>query len=70
MTLELIIALVVYVVTVIIVYGTFCDRLKELETEYRLNYARVCTTFAKSLEEIRQILETADDADETGEADE
>ena len=62
--------IIVYLVTFAVMWNVFRKREEDLETEYRLNYMRMCTTFAKSLKEIRQILETADDADETGEADE
>ena len=56
--------IIVYLITFAVMWNVFRKREEDLETEYRLNYARMCTTFTKSLEEIRRILETADEADE------
>jgi hypothetical protein len=44
-------------------YKVFEDRMKEMETEYRLNFARVCTTFTDAMQSVTKALEAVDTAD-------
>jgi hypothetical protein len=41
-------------------YKVFEDRMKEMETEYRLNFARVCTTFTDAMQSVAKALEAVD----------
>jgi hypothetical protein len=46
-------------------YKVFEDRMKDMETEYRLNFARVCTTFTDAMQSIAKALEAVSE-DEGG----
>lgn len=58
------IAIAVYLITIAVVYYTlherFTDTLAEIETEYRLNFARVCTTFTDAMQSVAKALEAVD----------
>ena len=60
------IAIAVYLVTIAVVYHTlhkrFTDTLAEIETEYRLNYARTCMTFVDTMQTVSKALDTDEPA--------
>ena len=59
-TWQLIIVIGCYLFSVYVMYKVFEDRMKDMETEYRLNFARVCTTFADAMQSVAKALEAVD----------
>ena len=49
--------IMVYLVTFAVMWYVFRKREKDLETEYRLNYARVCSTFTDAMNAISKALD-------------
>jgi hypothetical protein len=47
----------VYLFTAAVIYLVFRDRMKEMETEYRFNFNRVCFTFSETMKEVTKALE-------------
>ena len=58
------ITIAVYLVSIAVVYHTlhkrFTDTLAETDTEYRLNFARICTTFTDAMQSVAKALEAVD----------
>lgn len=50
--------IIVYLVTFAVMWNVFRKREKDLETEYRLNYARMCTTFIETMQTVSMALDT------------
>lgn len=50
--------IIVYLVTFAVMWHVFRKREKDLETEYRLNYARMCSTFTDAMTAISKALDT------------
>ena len=50
--------IIVYLVTFAVMWHVFRKREKDLETEYRLNYARMCTTFIETMQTLSKALDT------------
>lgn len=63
-TWQLLIVIGCYLFSVYVMYKVFEDRMKEMETEYRLNFARVCTTFTDAMQSVKKALEAVDTDDE------
>ena len=63
-TLQLIIVIGCYLLSVYVIYKVFEDRMKDMETEYRLNFARVCTTFTTTMQSVTKALEADTDEDD------
>ena len=63
-TLQLIIVIGCYLFSVYVIYKVFEDRMKDMETEYRLNFARVCTTFTDAMQSVTKALEADTDEDD------
>ena len=63
-TWQLLIAIGCYLFSVYVMYKVFEGRMKEMETEYRLNFARVCTTFTDAMQSVKKALEAVDTDDE------
>ena len=59
-TCQLIIVIGCYLFSTYVMYKVFEDRMKEMETEYRLNFARVCTTFTDAMQSVAKALEVVD----------
>lgn len=59
-TWQLLIVIGCYLFSVYVMYKVFEDRMKEMETEYRLNFARVCTTFTDAMQSVAKALEAVD----------
>ena len=57
-TWQLIIVIGCYLFSTYVMYKVFEDRMKEMETEYRLNFARVCTTFIDAMQAISKAIDT------------
>lgn len=49
--------IMVYLITFAVMWRVFRKREEDLETEYRLNYARVCTTFTDAMQSVAKALE-------------
>ena len=47
----------VYLFTAAVIYLVFRDRMREMETEYRLNFYKVCFTFSETMKEVTKALE-------------
>ena len=62
-TCQLLIVIGCYLFSTYVMYKVFEDRMKEMETEYRLNFARVCTTFTDAMQSVTKALEAVDTAD-------
>ena len=62
-TCQLLIVIGCYLFSVYVMYKVFEDRMKEMETEYRLNFARVCTTFTDAMQSVTKALEAVDTVD-------
>ena len=50
--------IIVYLVTFAVMWNVFRKREEDLETEYRLNYARMCSTFTDAMNAISKALDT------------
>ena len=50
--------IIVYLVTFAVMWNVFRKREEDLETEYRLNYARMCTTFIETMQTVSKALDT------------
>ena len=50
--------IIVYLVTFAFMWNVFRKREEDLETEYRLNYARMCTTFIDTMQTVSKALDT------------
>lgn len=48
----------VYLATFAVMWHIFSKREADIETEYRLNYARMCTTFIDTMQAISKALDT------------
>ena len=57
--------IIVYLVTFAFMWNVFRKREEDLETEYRLNYARMCTTFIDTMQTVTQALIAQQAEDET-----
>ena len=68
-TCQLLIVIGCYLFGTYVMYKVFEDRMKEMETEYRLNFARVCTTFTDAMQSVAKALEAVDTAVDTDEGD-
>ncbi len=62
-TCQLLIVIGCYLFSTYVMYKVFEDRMKEMETEYRLNFARVCTTFTDAMQSVTKALEAVDTDD-------
>ena len=62
-TWQLLIVIGCYLFSVYVMYKVFKDRMKEMETEYRLNFARVCTTCTDAMQSVAKALEAVDTVD-------
>lgn len=49
--------IIVYIVTFAVMWRIFRKRETDLETEYRLNYARMCTTFIDTMQTVSKALD-------------
>lgn len=54
---QLIMVIGVYLLSVCMMYKGLENRMKGMETEYRLNFARVCTTFTDTMQSVIKALE-------------
>lgn len=59
-TWQLLIVIGCYLFSVYVMYKVFENRMKEMETEYRLNFARACTTFTDAMQSVAKALEAVD----------
>ena len=50
--------IIVYLVTFAVMWNVFRKREEDLETEYRLNYARMCTTFIETMQTLSKAIDT------------
>ena len=50
--------IMVYLITFAVMWNVFRKREEDLETEYRLNYARMCTTFIETMQTVSKALDT------------
>ena len=50
--------IMVYLITFAVMWRVFRKREEDLETEYRLNYARMCSTFTDAMNAISRALDT------------
>ena len=62
-TCQLLIVIGCYLFSTYVMYKVFEERMKEMETEYRLNFARVCTTFTDAMQSVTKALEAVDTDD-------
>ena len=62
-TCQLLIVIGCYLFSTYVMYKVFEDRMKEMETEYRLNFARVCTSFTDAMQSVTKALEAVDTDD-------
>jgi hypothetical protein len=49
--------IMVYLITFAVMWNVFRKREEDLETEYRLNYARMCTTFIETMQTVSKALD-------------
>jgi len=49
--------IIVYLVTFAVMWHVFRKREEDLKTEYRLNYARMCTTFIETMQAVSRALD-------------
>jgi len=49
--------IIVYLVTFAIMWHVFRKREADIETEYRLNYARMCATFIETMQTVSKALD-------------
>ena len=61
--------IIVYIVTFAVMWNVFRKREADLETEYRLNYARMCSTFTDAMQSVKKALEAVDTVDTDDEVD-
>ena len=47
-----------YLITFAVMWNVFRKREEDLETEYRLNFARICTTFIDAMQAISKAIDT------------
>ena len=59
-TWQLLIVIGCYLFSTFVIYKVLEDRMKDMETEYRLNFARVCTTFVDAMQSVAKALEAVD----------
>ena len=59
------ISIAVYLITFAVMWRVFQKREKDLETEYRLNYARMCTTFIETMQTVSRTLDTDTEPEQT-----
>jgi len=57
--------IMVYLVTFAVMWYIFGKREVDLETEYRLNYARMCTTFIDTMQTLSKALNTDTEPEQT-----
>ena len=57
-TWKLLIVIGCYLFSVYVTYRVFESRMKAMETEYRLNFARVCATFIDAMQTISKAIDT------------
>ena len=57
--------IIVYLVTFAVMWNVFRNREEDLETEYRLNYARMCTTFIETMQTVSKALDTDTEPEQT-----
>ena len=50
--------IMLYLITFAVMWNVFRKREEDLETEYRLNYARMCTTFIETMQTVSKALDT------------
>lgn len=55
--LNIAVYLISFAVIYHVLYKRFTDTLNEIETEYRLNYARTCMTFIDTMQTVTQALQ-------------
>jgi hypothetical protein len=55
----------VYLITFAVMWRVFRKREEDLETEYRLNYARMCTTFIDTMQTVSKALDTDEEPEQT-----
>lgn len=55
--------IIVYLVTFAVMWNVFRKREEGLETEYRLNYARMCATFTDAMNAVSKALDTDTDTE-------
>ena len=49
--------IIVYLITFAVMWRVFRKREEDLETEYRLNYARMCTTLIETMQTVSKALD-------------
>ena len=49
--------IIVYLITFAVMWNVFRKREEDLEAEYRLNYARMCTTFIETMQTVSKALD-------------
>jgi len=57
--------IIVYIITFAVMWHAFRKREADLETEYRLNYARMCSTFTDAMTAISKALDTDAEPEQT-----
>ena len=57
--------IMVYLITFAVMWHVFRKREADLETEYRLNYARMCTTFTDAMTAVSKALDTDEEPEQT-----
>lgn len=57
--------IMVYLITFAVMWHVFRKREEDLETEYRLNYARMCSTFTDAMNAISKALDTDTEPEQT-----
>ena len=50
--------IIVYLITFAVMWHAFRKREEDLGTEYRLNYARMCSTFTDAMNAVSKALDT------------
>jgi hypothetical protein len=56
--------IIVYLITFSVMWRVFRKREEDLETEYRLNYARMCTTFIETMQTVSKALDTDEEPEQ------
>ena len=54
--------IMLYLITFAVMWNVFRKREEDLETEYRLNYARTCMTFVDTMQTVSKALDTDEPA--------
>lgn len=57
--------IIVYLITFAVMWRAFRKREADLETEYRLNYARMCATFIETMQTVSKALDTDTEPEQT-----